>query len=106
MSLRSAIARALIEQRLATETDMYGAKGMMLVEAIASAIIRDSEVNENAEKPGLYTMVLKATDRFGIDGQNTAASVPSPAEILFRLREQGAVITVDQQAVNFGNRPR
>jgi hypothetical protein len=106
VSLRTAIANALVKQGFVSVDEMYSATGMNAVDSIASAIITDSLVNENAEQPGLWAMVRKATDPTGIDGQNTAHQRPNAAEVVSRLRDQGVVITVDQQAVIFGTRPQ
>ena len=96
MSIRTAIAGALVKTGLLTEEDMYQPRGLLIVDEIAAAIITDSHVNENAELPGLWAMVRNAIE----------PSTTPPNEVIYRLREQGVVIAVDQQAVNFGTRPR
>jgi hypothetical protein len=101
MSIRTAIAHALVKTGLVDEIDMFYPRGLLIVDEIVDIIKIDSRVNENADAPGLWAMVEKATDSYGIDGSNVSGIKPNAQEVIARLRAQGVVITVDQQVVNF-----
>lgn len=100
MSIRQAIATALVKLNLVPDFDLYQPRGILIVDGIFDEIMRDANADVDLVG-GIVGTIARAIDPYGIEGDQVSAKAPSAREVLGRLSQLGVVITIDARARNF-----